>query len=208
MFISGYANTGKQFSIAFIKQLSWEKTQNSLLWHWLKEKFLPVAKSCTRSLARVISVLVLQKDTIQNTDFSRLNCQLKQKKKMGKWSKLVEFWTRKLFQIRACVISARKAKHLDATTMFTYSHANIPLGQSERAYYLSNFIKCNIILNGLSLEESFHISGTVVDSDWCFENNQSWKWWLSPRCVKTSVAVNNSPTQDCNAHSLHFLEII
>ena len=120
---------------------------------------------------------------------------------MGKWSKLVEFWTRKLFQIRACVISARKAKHLDATTMFTYSHANIPLGQSERAYYLSNFIKCNIILNGMSLEESFHISGTVVDSDWCFENNQSWKWWWSPRCVKTSVAVNNSPTQDCSVHS-------
>ena len=35
------------------------------------------------------------------------------------------------------MISARKAKHLDATTMFTYSHANTPLGQSERAYYLS-----------------------------------------------------------------------
>ena len=26
------------------------------------------------------------------------------------------------------------------TTMFTYSHANTPLGQSERAYYLSYFI--------------------------------------------------------------------
>ena len=39
------------------------------------------------------------------------------------------------------MISARKAKHLDATTMFTYSHANTPLGQSERAYYLSHFIK-------------------------------------------------------------------
>ena len=38
------------------------------------------------------------------------------------------------------VISARKAKHLDVTTMFTYSHANMPLGQSERAYYLSYFI--------------------------------------------------------------------
>ena len=46
--------------------------------------------------------------------------------------------------MRACVISARKAKHLDATTMFTYSHANTPLGQSERAYYLSYFIKYNI----------------------------------------------------------------
>ena len=38
------------------------------------------------------------------------------------------------------MITARKAKHLDATTMFTYSHANITLVQSERAYYLSYFI--------------------------------------------------------------------
>ena len=31
------------------------------------------------------------------------------------------------------MISVRKAKHLDATTMFTYSHANTPLGhQSAR----------------------------------------------------------------------------
>ena len=39
------------------------------------------------------------------------------------------------------MISARKAKQLDATTMLTYSHANTPLGQSERAHYLSYFIK-------------------------------------------------------------------
>ena len=56
-------------------------------------------------------------------------------------SKLVEFSTQKRFQIGACVVSARKAIHLDVTTMFTYSHANTPLGQSERAYYLSHFIK-------------------------------------------------------------------
>ena len=56
-------------------------------------------------------------------------------------NKINLFRARKLFQIRAWVISARKAKHLDATTMFTYSHANTPLGQSERLYYLSYFIK-------------------------------------------------------------------
>ena len=56
---------------------------------------------------------------------------------------LSRFSTQNLFQIRACVISARKAKHLDVTTMFTYSHANTPLGQSERAYYLSYFIMDN-----------------------------------------------------------------
>ena len=38
------------------------------------------------------------------------------------------------------MISARKTKQLDATTKFTYSHANTPVGQSERAYYLSYFI--------------------------------------------------------------------
>ena len=45
------------------------------------------------------------------------------------------------------MISARKAKQLDATTIFTYSHANTPLGQSERAFYLSYFIKCPITLS-------------------------------------------------------------
>ena len=49
--------------------------------------------------------------------------------------------------LRACVISARKAKHLDVTTMFTYSHANTPLGQSERSYYLSYFINSYIDIN-------------------------------------------------------------
>ena len=49
---------------------------------------------------------------------------------MGKESKLVQHF----------LINARKAKHLDATTMFTYSHANLTLAQSERAYYLSYFI--------------------------------------------------------------------
>ena len=38
------------------------------------------------------------------------------------------------------MITARKAKHLNATTMFTYSHANTLLAQSERAYCLSYFI--------------------------------------------------------------------
>ena len=43
-------------------------------------------------------------------------------------------------EIRASLITARKAKHLDAKRMFTYSHTNITLAQSEHAYYLSYFI--------------------------------------------------------------------
>ena len=34
----------------------------------------------------------------------------------------------------------------EITTMVTYSHATTPLGQSERAYYLSYFINNNQII--------------------------------------------------------------
>ena len=117
------------------------------VWHWLKEKFLPVVKSCPRSLARVISSCFAKRCLPKygfkmsknwHTFFETI-FQVSADERMGKYSKLVEFWTRKLFQIRVSVISARKAKHVEATTMFTYSHANTPLGQSERSYYLSCF---------------------------------------------------------------------
>ena len=52
------------------------------------------------------------------------------------------------------MISTRKAKHPDATTMFTYSHANTPLGQSERTYYLSYFIN-NIIFSLFQFQNYF-----------------------------------------------------
>ena len=35
--------------------------------------------------------------------------------------------------------------------MFTYSHANTPLGQSERAYYLSYFINLDIFAGLIGL---------------------------------------------------------
>ena len=38
VFISGYANTGKKFSIAFKKYLSREKTQNSSLYGTYKKR--------------------------------------------------------------------------------------------------------------------------------------------------------------------------
>ena len=37
-----------------------------------------------------------------------------------------------------------KHRKRDVTTVFSYSHLNTPVGQSERAYYLSYFIKCHI----------------------------------------------------------------
>ena len=67
---------------------------------------------------------------------------------------LSSFELENFFKFDACVISARKAKQLDASTMFTYSHANTALGQSERAYYLSYFIK-----GTNSARMNFNISG-------------------------------------------------
>ena len=60
------------------------------------------------------------------------------------------------FKFGACVISARKAKQLDATTMFTYSHANTALGQSERAYYLSYFINYGLAAWGQASKTSLN----------------------------------------------------
>ena len=78
------------------------------------------------------------------------------------------------FKFGACVISARKAKQLDATTMFTYSHANTALGQSERAYYLSYFIKRYIHIVGeinaiskRSLDLYVHLDATKTSSNNC-----------------------------------------
>jgi len=55
----------------------------------------------------------------------------------------VNFSTQNLFQICACMIITCTAKHFEVATVCTYSRANTLLGQSERAYYLSYFIKYN-----------------------------------------------------------------
>ena len=63
-----------------MNELYREKTQNSLLGHWLKWEILTSreflqTKSCTR-----YQLLFCKKDALQNTDFPRLKCQLKRKK--------------------------------------------------------------------------------------------------------------------------------
>ena len=95
-----------------------------------------VHEACTRNQS-----LFCKKDAFQITGFSRLKCHVKRKKSTQharKWAfsfpepivSSTNFSTENLFQIRACVISARKAKHLDVTTMFTYlscKHASRPI---------------------------------------------------------------------------------
>ena len=45
-----------------------------------------------------------------------------------------------------------REKHFDATTMFEYCHANTPLGQSERTYYLGYFTTAALGADHLTLE--------------------------------------------------------
>ena len=69
------------------------------------------------------------------------------------------------------MISARKAKHLDATTMFTYSHANTPLSQSERAYYLGYFI--NVNLNAILMAIKYVLKRLTFSSSLNFDDGLS-----------------------------------
>ena len=57
------------------------------------------------------------------------------------------------------MVSARKAKHFDATTMFEYCHANTPLGQSERTYYLGYFTTAALGADHLTLEGAAGVGG-------------------------------------------------
>ena len=54
----------------------------------------------------------------------------------------------------------RGSRKRDITTMVTYSHATTPLGQSEPAYYLSYFIKKNVVYLGRKLCLIFRYSSS------------------------------------------------
>ena len=105
------------------------------------------------------------------------------------------FSTRNLFQIRACVISTQKAKHLDVTNIFTHSHANTSLGQSGHVYYLSYFIKYYIIQSRDWGAQLFQLGDlkTCARDEGCwgggreslgassptkFLNQEGWKWYF------------------------------
>ena len=53
---------------------------------------------------------------------------------------LSSFELENFFKFVLAWLAREKQNILPATIMFTYSHANTPIGQSERAYYLSYFI--------------------------------------------------------------------
>ena len=59
-------------------------------------------------------------------------------------------WPIKTYFFENLVIGDVACTTLRHTTMFTYSHANTPLGQSERMYYLSYFIHIDNITRGMN----------------------------------------------------------
>ena len=61
------------------------KNSNCLLWHWLKDKFLPVARSCTRTACSRHQFLVCKKRCFKKKEFFLLKCQLKRKKELTQY---------------------------------------------------------------------------------------------------------------------------
>ena len=70
--------------------------------------------------------------------------------------------------------------------MFTYSHANTPLGQSERAYYLSYFIILVVIIIIIMLSQQKFGYGIV------FAQAHTMKGFLD--IYKDNTALSNSLT--------------
>ena len=155
MFISGYANTGKKFSIAFIILYNFpEKKKNSLFSLLIKREILTSREVLyTKLNVRVLSSCFAIKMLSKRGFFSLKIASLSKKKNwhsifvkifqassdegMGKKSNFVKFSAEKLFKIRACVISPRKAKHLDSTHGYIISWKHISQPIRARAYYLS-----------------------------------------------------------------------
>ena len=81
------------------------------------------------------------------------------------------------------MISARKAKQLNATTLFTYSHANTPLGQSECAYYRSYLTRNTYLAIMYRSNRSFNMPPRATPRTFDFFENYCWNSPLpGPKC--------------------------
>ena len=124
VFISGYANTWKKFSIAFINYLPLKTTTQEKI----KKKIYFADQNISSYnidltmgfLNWPIKTYILSTTLIWQWDFSTGQSKL-------------TFW-----KSGGGVFTTRVS--LGHTTLFTYSHANTPLGQSESTHYLSYFI--------------------------------------------------------------------
>ena len=126
--------TQEKVFYCFYKLTFPRKKKNSLFRLLIKREILTSREVLyTKLNVRVISSCFAIK-MLTKKGFSCLKCQLKG---MGKLSKFVQFSTKKYFKIRACVISARRAKHLDSTHVYILSCKHISRPIKERAYYLS-----------------------------------------------------------------------
>ena len=105
---------------------------------------------------------------------------------MGKQGKLAEFSTQKLSQIRACAWNSH------AWASWLHNHVNIlswkhaPLGQSERAYYLSYFVNNCITWSILSDAAERSDNSNMTDLFWYREHEMSFYALSSQRKRKQS----------------------
>ena len=120
----------------FFERLGLGYTFNAIIFLYHGDLYSHLWIKVTCILGSPLKMSVKAKKKNWHSMFVKIS-QVSADEEIGKYSKLVEFSTRKRLEIRAWVIGARKPIHLDVKTMFTDSHVNTPLGQCERAYYLS-----------------------------------------------------------------------
>ena len=140
------------FSIAFVKYLSQEKSKTLYLWHWLKQKFMPVMKCCTQSFVCEISTCFEKRCFPKYRFFSfkmsawaeknwrsvllRFSKFQPMRKKLNNVN--LEFWSQNLLSyyfVLAILAHAQQNISSSPLCLCNYSHANIPFGQSEWAYW-------------------------------------------------------------------------
>ena len=92
---------------------------------------LPVAKCCKLHFIRRIISFCFGKRCFRKYEFFSLKMSSDGRRK---WVNELTISTQNLFLICGSVIRGRSAKPIDVKTVFTYSHAHTPLGQSEHAY--------------------------------------------------------------------------
>ena len=76
--------------------------------------------------------------------------------------------------------------------MFTYSHTNTPLSQSERVYYLSYFIKFDAVKHLILLQKLEHYGIRGVLNNW-------FSPYLNDRYQTTQVGPHVSKKERCTS---------
>ena len=138
------------FSIAFVKYLSQEKSKTLYLWHWLKQKFMPVMKCCTQSFVCEISTCFEKRCFPKYRFFSfkmsawaeknwhsvllRFSKFQPMRKKLNNVN--LEFWSQNLFDIILCLqyshMHSKTSRHHRCVYVIILMQTFLLANQSER----------------------------------------------------------------------------